>query len=311
MKRKTVAFLTILFFLAVSAPFVWCFFSLTNHRAIPIQFLSYFDTPYATAEIEGQKYCLSFDLGMSFPCDLKQDVLEKLKKQYAGKKKSLDIMGNEYEDSMYFLPKVKVGKTVFKDLPTLAESGDFLLRGISEPQEKPEKDEYEKKIVGFLGLGLFFREKIPFLFLDLSNSSVFMIRNILWFHEGGYDIKKMVKIPMQRKNNCLSIEVETDFGKRWFLLDTGTTLNLLHPSFAPDKDAKFSESKRIFLTSSKFQIGDKDFGSEDFYLYSISPSFGEIDGILGMSFFRKYAVFLDLQNNVAYFGPSQTINTRR
>ncbi len=311
MKKKHIAFLIILLFLVVSSLLVWRFFSLKNHYAIPIHFLNYFDTAYATAEIEGQKYCLTFDLGMSFPCDLKKEVLEKLKKQYAGMNNSVDIMGNEYEDPIYFIPKVKIGKAVFTDMLIREGSDDFLQRGVANSGEKKEKEEYEKKIVGFLGLGLFFRTKTPVLFLDLSNSSVFMIKNIFRFHEGGYDLKKMVKIPMERKNGCLSIEVETDFGKRKLLLDTGTTLNLINPSVVLDKVENLPEPKSAFFSSSKFQIGDRDFGSEDFYLYPISPAFGQIDGILGMSFFRKYAVFLDLQNNVAYIAPSRTINARR
>lgn len=193
------------------------------------------------------------------------------------------------------------------------ESQDFASNVISSlPGNIKDKEEYDDQIDGFLGLGLFLETKLPALFLDLNHSTVFMIENINDFDENRYSIKNMVKIPLERAHSCLAIEVDTDFGKKRFLLDTGATENLINSSLLSDAFSVESspQGKELLFTSFKFQIGGKNFGNEKFSPSSISPAFNDIDGILGMSFFRKYAVFLDFNNNLAYIGPSQAKNSR-
>ena len=57
---------------------------------------------------------------------------------------------------------------------------------------------------------------------------------------------------------------------------------------------------------SNFQINGIDFGTQDMVLIDLSPEIS-VDGILGISFLREYAVFLDFSKHVAYIGESKEV----
>ncbi len=304
--RKKILILTILLFFTIFSFWGWRFYSSRNYCAIPIGFLPYADTVYAIVEIQGQKYRLNLDLGLTFFCELKKQVLESLDKELVGNTRSVGIRGDHFVSSVYSLPQVKIGRARYFHVQVREQRDEFEKRTVLFPSKKDgglmqEKKEYENAISGYLGLGLFLYST-PVLFLDLQNSSVFMVKDLRRFHEVPYSPEKMAQVPLQVENGYLVIEVETDFGRRRFLLDTGATLNLLKPSFLIDGEEILSCLEKKIISSATFQVGGVDLGSEDFCLFPMSSDLGEIDGILGMSFFRKYAIFLDFQNHVAYIG---------
>jgi hypothetical protein len=301
--KKKIFFLGLV--LGISSFFVWKMVAPRNHCEIPIQFLGVLNTAYTTLEIEGKPYFLDFDLGMMFPVSLKKEVLEKMKKEPWDTISWKDFKGIQYQTPTCIIPRARLGRSRFKNLWTHETSKDFEKNNIffGEKDSHVAEDLYDSKLSGSLGAELFLMANIPALFLDLGNSRAFMVKNIRRFHEGGYSCENFLKVPLEKKENGLCIQVETDIGKKSFSLDTGSSENLLSASLFPDKPNLLNPDWCFTFTSSKLIIGDRDFGKEEFRIYDIKLE--GIDGALGMPFFKKYAIFLDFQNNVAYISPSR------
>jgi hypothetical protein len=181
------------------------------------------------------------------------------------------------------------------------------LRGV---EDKKIEEEFDRKIVGRIGSEIFFLGGLEALFLDLGHSNFFVISDVSRFHGDGYSIESILKIPYEW-NHGFVIEIETDFGKGKFLLDTGLTFSLLRESFVKGKDSVEAQGDLKRVISSKFQIGGEDFGREAFYSYPLGSSVGAVDGILGMNFFKRYALLLDFKNNVVYIGRSQNRGAKK
>jgi hypothetical protein len=216
-----------------------------------------------------------------------------------------DINGNHYQTEKYILPEIKIGGLRIYDVHVKEEGDGFRKNArLQGCEDKKIEEEFDRKIVGRLGTGMFLDDILGGLFMDLGHSKFFIIKDIALFQEDGYSIKNMLKIPYEW-NHGFVIELETDFGKEKFLLDTGFSCNVIKESLVGETTPVEIQGKLKMVTSSKFQIGGEDFGAEEFYSYSITPEMEGIDGILGMPFFKKYALFLDLKNDVAYIASSQ------
>ncbi len=311
--KKKIILLLVLSTIGILSFAIWKFSSPRNSCALPIHFSSDFNVAYATVTIEGQTYSLALDLGMDSQLSLNKDVLKKIKeKQPCNSIGYYDVKGNHYVSDSYIIPEIKIGRPRIFNV-TIKEENEEYLKNVRfrSPKDEKAQQEFDRTIVGRIGSEMFSIEGPRALFLDLGRSKAFVIKDIDRFHEDGYSIEKMVKIPYEL-NQGFVIEVETDFGKKKFLLDTGLALNnVIRDSLVDEKFPTQVVDNWKLVTSSKFQFGDKDFGSENFFPFAISPIIEGIDGILGMSFFRKYAVLLDLQKKVAYICPSQTTNNSR
>ena len=58
-------------------------------------------------------------------------------------------------------------------------------------------------------------------------------------------------------------------------------------------------------TTSMFEIGSKNFGSMNLYLFDITPELHEIDGVLGMDFVKNHVIYIDYKDKVLYIGNSK------
>lgn len=303
MKKNDVRLAGLLIVLGFFSLIAWYIFAPRNVCNIPIEFLDDYDAAYTTIKIEGQKYFLLFDTGSSYHSSLKKEILEKLKKTPHGTIFWYDFKGNRYESPNYILPKISIGKAVFTNMWARERSMECV-RNRRHSKDPRAYEEYDKKIDGSLGPDLFAAVHFS-LFLDLGQKKAFLIKDIHRFHEDGISIKNMIKVPIKNMYSGLCIQVETDAGKKYFVLDTGATRNFIKDSLAETKLYKESHPEEKNFTYSKFVIGDKDFGGEKFYLLNIGPHVEGVDGALGMSFFKKYVVLFDFPNSVVYIGPSQ------
>jgi hypothetical protein len=269
--RKKIIFFLVLGAIGIFSFVFWKYPKPKNFRQFPIQFASCYDVAYTDVEIEGQFYSLALDLGMGFPMDATKEVLAKIKKKKPmGTVGYYDVNGNHYQIESYIIPEIKIGGFRIYNVPIREEGAGFRentrLQGC---EDKKAEEEFDRKIVGRIGSGMFSDELLGAVFLDLGHSKFFIIKDITLFQEDGYSIKNMLKIPYEW-NHGVVIEIETDFGKGKFLLDTGVTFNVLKEPIVGETPREI-QGKLKWVDSSKFQIGGKDFGAEEFCSLSISP----------------------------------------
>jgi hypothetical protein len=272
---------------------------------IPIQFLQNFGFIYVPAKIEGNDYGLWIDLGMKEALSLNKGVLDKMKKKPLHAIETRDLKGRHYESFSYRLPEIKVGKARIFNLIVKEENQEFLKNCnafVAKDQEL--KEEYDRKISGRIGLEFFLQRGIQALFLDVNQLHAYVMKDIHKFHLPGYDINKMVKIPLEKRNVGLVIEVDLGIGKKKLLFDSGCAKNFFHTPLLREFFGEKARESATFTTP-YFKIADFDLGKEEFELREITELCHEFDGILGMPFFHKYAVLLDFQNNVVYIEPTK------
>jgi len=129
-------------------------------------------------------------------------------------------------------------------------------------------------------------------FFDFPNSVMFVAKDIKVLQEdAGCSFNGFMKTPFDLTHCGVVFSVETDLGINRFLLDTGSTWSLF-------KSSQVEKNGRSFTTD-KFQIGEADFGKTKFWLYEFSDRL-EVDGVLGVDFFKKHAICLDFHNKIAY-----------
>jgi hypothetical protein len=300
MKKTSLIFLTVITSFGILFFFLWMN-KPKNQCSIPIHFMGCLDTPSTTIKIEKKSYELIFDLGCGHSCSLDEEVLKNIKKKkLLGSVSWLDLKGRSYETANYLLPKIKWGKATFENIPVKVESKECRRNSLGlDSTEEVEK--YYGKIVGKIGGGLFLMSHVNALFLDLAHSVAFMIEDIRQFHENGYCMQNMTKVPLEKTDAGFSIQVNTGSGEKRFLLDTGASNNGISTSLFPEEKENHNPSKEFLVTAPKFVMGGRDFGPEKFLLYDIGTDLN-IDGILGMSFFKKHAVLIDFANEIVYIG---------
>jgi hypothetical protein len=131
-----------------------------------------------------------------------------------------------------------------------------------------------------------------------------MMKECEKFKEEGYCIEKMTKVPLIMNAYGLVISAQTDLGQKKFLLDTGFTTNVIRSSLLDRQLFQDEKPEEMFVTS-KFLIGERDFGKQEFCPLDIAEAFDDLDGFLGMPFFQNHAVLLGFQNHLAYITQSR------
>jgi hypothetical protein len=179
------------------------------------------------------------------------------------------------------------------------ENIDFLLRGCQILPDIPFlrltiAKLYMSRVNGRIGWPLFQQMNC---FFDFPNSVMFVAKDMKTLQdEAGCALDGFVKTSFDLSHCGLIVSVETDLGRRRFLLDTGSTWSLF-------KNSQVEKKGRSFTTD-KFQIGGTDFGKTKFCLYEFSDLF-EVDGVLGVDFFKRHAICIDFHNKIAYINPSR------
>ena len=294
----------ILLFLSVISILSSCSLQKNNEPydvAFPIEFLPNSGLPTTKTKIEGKVYPLMVDLGGACTIALNKRLLENMKKEFIRTKRIIDIKGNSYETALYLVPEIKVGQMKAVDLLVYEENDDFLTKGSIMSKTKTEIPE-KRELCGRIGIDLF--KNNTNLFLDFKNSIMYGCDKIAYRNRDGYNIKKMTKTNFKLEESPgIVLEIETEHGVKNFILDTGASRNIMKPSSLGDDGL---ESKQFSLyTISQFVIGDRDFGAQQFFLFEMSPRFKNIDGILGMDFFKTHILYIDFKSSNIHVGKAE------
>jgi hypothetical protein len=304
-KKKWVLWLLVLVFLGGIGVGAWKFFFPRNHCVVPLQFLPTFNTFYINVEIEKKRYDLQLDLGFAGHFKLKKEFLDKIQKKDLEKVSWFDLQGIEYESNEYQVPKIKMGKVTITKAVIKEENekfcqNNFFVYGERTEDDSKRMEEYEKIIAGTIGSGIFQMKTIQGMLIDCANSVVIIIKNLNRFHEKNYPLEQFTKIPFEMFRSLIILPVETDLGKRGFLLDSGASCSMVKASLVEHLLRKDEPVCCNVLVTSKMIIGDKDFGETRLTAYPLSKDIEQIDGILGMDFIKEHVILLDFSNNIAY-----------
>ncbi len=246
------------------------------------------ETPLVEVSIDGKTYSLPLDLGSRFPLTLNNEVLDNIPKTLNGTTQLQDIKGNLHEVPMYVLQDLKIG--------------DLKLNNVIAIEEKSNSKIQE---LGSFGRPLLQRFN---LLLDFKNSKIIVSNNISRLKKSGYDIDKMVKLPLEDSRR-ITLEATTYLGTGKFDLDTGATVNFLKASLILNGERSKEHPGTKTFTFPKFFIGDRDFGRTTLHLFNSTHDYSESVGCLGMSFLKEHIVYIDCINKFVYVGETTPVKT--
>lgn len=284
--------------------FIW--WTKKNWAEIPVVYNSDTAAPQVEVKIEGKKYLFLFDTGYFSFFNMKKRALQLHNKSFRRSMKMSDFLGKELAMDVYKLPKISISNFKGSNFEVIEEpdgpEGDGpMTYDFREDKEKRLEDSVGK--IGSRLLSIFENG----VFLDFPNSVVYFNATFTELRKKGYSLEKLIEAPIGfDPGEGITLWVETDWGKKRFVLDTGCTKSIIRKESLPE-DAVSKEWGPDVLAyySSQFLIEGKDFGEQSFLIFPFSPEFTEIDGVLGMDFFKKHVVHLDFANRVAHFGNAE------
>ena len=301
MKRKKIIRIGTATFFAIAIVYttLHLFTVKTYHSCISITF-NQSNIPLALVDIQGEKYALAIDLGDKFSLSLNRHALKNLGKMPHSPLHNRDAWGKSYETQAYILSKIKIGDLSFNDV-IVAEVNEAFVKNTTLWAETDNLEELLKDRFGTIGRGLLGELN---LLLDVKNSLIFVSNNIKKLKKDGYNLEQLIKVPFETGRTGVVLSINTDIGTIKLSIDTGSTVSLLRSSLFQDEKLNAQKHGLPVYATSKFQIGNKDFGNTNLYLFDMTPELNEIDGVLGMDFLKNHVVYIDYKNKVVYIGDS-------
>lgn len=288
----------------------WFFFQYNQHTnilakgiyaRIPIEFIR--DNALIEVEIEGKKYPIKLDLGAACQFTFFREALENIsEKQFVEFITTTDIKGNQYKVSSYSVPLIKIKNLKCKNVEILEESRDFVTKGAVLWRLNDQKNS-QIPFIGRVGRDCFRSNN---LFMDFPNSMIFVTSSIDELKKDHWPICELFEASFEMGRWGIILSIETDIGVKRFVLDTAANASILRESHLHIPLTKEVIPERQVFTTTKFAIGGHDFGPLDLSLFEMTPSV-DADGLLGLDFLKKYAIYLDFENNKAFIGPSSKV----
>ncbi len=291
---KFYVFLSVVLIVLISLV-IWFFKEKPYYTNIPIRFTSG-SIPLVEIEIQGKEYTVEIDLGSEFQLTLAKKVIDQLYKQSCGTLVSRDMKGRAYKKLAYRIPLVKMNNISFSDVLIDEQSEEFIENNLFWTDPSSNRKVGNK--VGVLGRELIETKN---LLLDFKNHKFLITNDVKKLKDDGYNLAEFAKLPFEMTRTGAVLVVDTDMGKVRLSVDTGCTVSLLRASHLPKETPTQDEKYNLpLVTTSQFEIGEKNFGPMDLYLIDIAPQLHEIDGLLGMDFLKKHIVYLDHAKKIAY-----------
>lgn len=275
---------------------------------IPIEFLSQrgsscIGSSCINIEIEGNPFLLALDTGASGEFVLRNSAIQKaVNRKFVGQCVEIDIKGNERKKSVFKFDVINVANCVCaNDVLVEEETLEFITEGshINLGEETAEEIEAEREYLERISgrIGIHALRRLSHCILDFRDSSLIWIKNV----DKKFNFQGAKVEWEEFWGGMLVIPVETDFGLKKFVLDTGADYTIIRPTNL--------ENNHEVLMSKKFIIAGSDLGPTELAVYAFSSKFSEFDGILGRDFFLKHAVCLDFKNKTALIGPKRVTDS--
>ena len=267
------------------------FFFRTYYSVLDLSY-SFSKCPVVIVEIEDKKYPFKVDTGSKFAFTMPESLLKSLKYKKKGEKvRWRDFKGNRYESYLFCIPKVTLGTISLKNFSTKLDDSNFYKNTGICLSTKPKTINY-----GRIGWPVFLHKKVLF---DFRKDKVFITNDMQRLKEEGYNLDQFAKGILIESQGIYTIEVDTDIGKKRFILDTGATCTIIKDNLAENKTCEVKAIGLKAFSSAKFSIFDKDFGPKDIFPLNIAPTL-KSDGVLGMDFLKDHVIYIDYANELLY-----------
>jgi hypothetical protein len=256
-------------------------------------------------EIEGTKYPCQVDTGSNVgSVTLQPEILQAIKvKKYKGKNETFDIKGNCYHTDKFEIPLLKIQDLEVINAVVSQESIERIHNTktfIPTPTSKSIKKS-EFPVAGRISINLF----NPYVCMfDFDNAVIILLDKV-----PDAVLKQWTATNLSSLNALAIIPINTDLGTKQFMLDTGTNACILKDSLldkyssAHKSNLEYFPPGRWIFQSLKMEIGDTNFGNQQFILLECGKPMESIDGVLGIDFFYKHPMYLDFPNSKVYLQP--------
>lgn len=251
---------------------LWQSFSTGYYSSVSVDFGRY-NYPFITANLQNRAITLAVDVGCRFPLALHQEMLDGIiDKQPQGTVTVHNIDGQKREAPSYLIPKLKIGELTLTNVVA---------------HESQEED------YGTLGkfLGAEFN-----LLVDFPHSRIVACDSFAKLCAKELASKDWVSTPFEIYDSGIVFNARTDLGMLRLLINTTSTVSLLHSSFIPYGKP---------FTSSSLLLEGQQFGNVTFESMELPEGLGEVDGFIGMDFLNEHAVYFDYTHKIAYIEPSK------
>ena len=255
---------------------------------IPIDFRS--GIPYITAHIENKAHSLKVNLGGDLLLTLHEQILNSLDKEKYGTYSWCDFSGERYHSPTYIIPKLDINELSLKNV-LVNQDSELFHKNITFGKETFTEP-------GSIGRGLL--EKFN-LFLDFSNSAIYACNYFSQLQPLNIFEKKAQKIPFKLHRDGILLEIDTDYGQKKVILDTGASHTVLKSSLFNLSMKKEEISPQLhYVISAKFSIQGIHFGETTIVLIPLCPEC-DFDGYLGMDFLKDKQIYIDYPKKELYF----------
>lgn len=279
-----------------------------SHHVFPIKSLSensliieipivFAHSAVVEVQIEKEKYLFEIDLGSADSVIIEKKYLDKIQnKKNIEKEHSIDLFGNHYSHNQFIIPYIKIQNLIIDNIKLREESPDFLLATELNPSGPTRTS---AKIRGRLGIELF---KNHICFFDLLNSVIYLADSINTI-EKSYPLNEFTQLPFVFHNELISISGKIDTGTQRFILDTGANPSVFRKSDIDENLRWEIPSKQSMFTTKQLIFENTDFGEWNFCLLEFGKQWENINGILGIDFFKEHIVILDFKARQVYIKP--------
>jgi hypothetical protein len=226
--------------------------------------------PTINAVIGKETYTLDIRLGSRFPLFLSAQIFDSLDIQSKENIVWHDIHGGSHETPSFLIQKMKIGNSF--------ESDVVAIKGT----------DHEEAILGkWLG-------KDYNLLLDCPNDRIIISDSFTKLCDKHLAKPNWISIPFELKAGGIVFRVITDLGEKHLSINTTSTVSLLKTTLIPNNKSSIS---------SQLSIGSENFECQTFHAIDLPEILTEIDGFIGMDFFKKHAIYFDCVHKIAYLQP--------
>jgi hypothetical protein len=299
-KVKKTRFFAVLGLVCLATLFVVLKFFHTSSQLIQIPLkTTSAGTPSMVTEIGKEKYTLAFDLGSKFLLSLSKNVLDSItNKTLHETVQWRDVQGKTYEGPSYLIPQISIDGLILNNVVAKQEDDSFTS---NTTLWDDNKEVFIDERSGTLGRQLLDKTNI---LIDFPHATMFASNNKTALKKAGFFLDKMVPIPFETgPKGIIILNVNTDAGILHLALDTGATITIVRSSRVQDQTCIKNDRGFFDFITSRFSIGNNDFGKQRLLLYDITPELKEIDGLLGMDFLKHHVLYIDYQNKILYLDP--------
>jgi hypothetical protein len=245
--------------------------------------------PLVKVNIDQNEYILKVDLGASCQFMLKQRVLDEIhEKKFFGNSKGFDVQGYVYEQPQFLISNICLDKIRFDDVTAIEESDFFVSQGSKlAPSDSQRIQQQLKLIDGRIGCEAF-HSLVCFFDLRQSLFAIEMDRESM---EKKHSLQGYLETSFTLDQGLVCLELTVDEESKKFLLDTGASRSALN-------QRSFSGN-----FTKKFQLEGVQLENRNFFIFDFPEHISNIDGILGIDFFKDHAICIDFPNQkILIFG---------